>query len=144
MFNVQDNIAIKGVCACHFLCVGPGAVVKAASLESRDHGFESHSGLSSFKEKKSFFPAHSLRLILFGASVTERWRARPQITRARIWNTVSGGQCHFILILRFFLAQFSLYVNKGGLKLHSFIRCPSSLRYLDTSNQVMCLHSQIV
>ena len=53
-------------------------------------------------------------LILWGASVTERQRARPQTARARISNPVSGGQCHLIL------ARFSLYVHKGGLKPHSF------------------------
>ena len=46
---------------------------------------------------------------------------RPQIARARISNPVSGGQCHLIhLSQEVLLAQFSLYVHKGGLKPHSF------------------------
>ena len=51
-------------------------------------------------------------LILWGASVTER----PQTTRARISNPVSGGQCHLIhhTILTL-LAQFSIYVYTDGL-----------------------------
>ena len=37
-------------------------------------------------------------LILWGASVTERHRARHEATRARISNLVSEGQCHLIYI----------------------------------------------
>ena len=55
---------------------------------------------------------------MWGASVTERYRARPQTTRARISNPVSGEQCHLTHLT--ILAQLSLYVHKGGLKPDSF------------------------
>ena len=46
-----------------------------------------------------------------------------EVARARISNPVSGGQCrlnHLTILKRFLLAQFSLYVHKGGLKPDSF------------------------
>ena len=47
--------------------------------------------------------------------------ARPQTARARISNPVSGGQCHSSHHpQKVLLAQFSLYVHKGGLKPDSF------------------------
>ena len=55
--------------------------------------------------------------------MTERERARPQTARARISNPVSGGQCHLnhlTILFYVILAQFSLYVHKGGLKPDSF------------------------
>ena len=56
--------------------------------------------------------------------MTEKWRARAQTARARIWNPLSGGQCHLIhlTILRswILLAEFSLYVHTDGLKPPSF------------------------
>ena len=48
---------------------------------------------SSFKETKSFFPTRK-NSILWEASVTERKRAWPHITRAWISNSVSRGRCH--------------------------------------------------
>ena len=41
------------------------------------------------------------------------------MTEARISNPVSGGQCQLNL-QEVLLAQFSLYVHKGGLKPDSF------------------------
>ena len=59
---------------------------------------------SSFKETKCFSPLIRKKIILWGASLTERWRARPQTVSARISNPVSAGQCHLIhlTILRMF------------------------------------------
>ena len=58
---------------------------------------------------------------LGGLKETKKMFLRPQTARDRISNPVSGGQCHLnhltILVL---LAQFSLYVLKGGLKPDSF------------------------
>ena len=63
-----------------------------------------HSGLQVSKKQNGFFPLTCKDLILWGTSVTERQRARPQTARARISNPVSGGQCHIIhlTILRTF------------------------------------------
>ena len=58
-------------------------------------------GLGGLKETKCFFPIHVWNSVLWGASVTERLRARPQTARARISNPVSGGQCHLIHLIIF-------------------------------------------
>ena len=93
----------------------------------------------SLKETKWFFSAHPKDSILWRASLTERWRARPQTARAQISTPVSGGQCHLIhftilnlmsyrilnklpcyrvtlLLQDVLLAQFSLYEHNSGLK----------------------------
>ena len=55
-----------------------------------------------WKKQKCFFSIHWSSSVLWGASVTERWRARPQTSRVWISNSVSGGQCHLthLTILR--------------------------------------------
>ena len=53
--------------------------------------------------------------------MTERKRARPQTARAQISNPVSGEQCHFTILRRISLTQFSgfsLYVHKAGRNPH--------------------------
>ena len=69
--------------------------LKLPAWKVGDCGLEPHSGLQIPKKQND----SSLTLkysILWGASVIERWRARPQTTRARISNPVSEGQCHLI------------------------------------------------
>ena len=59
------------------------------------------------------------------------WRARSQMTRARISNLVSGGQCHLIHLTirrKFSWHSLAYYVYKGGLKPHSFY---FKIRYID-------------
>ena len=73
---------------------GPRVVVSTAAFHARVWG--SVPGLGGLKETKMFLPHPRVNSVLWGASVTERWRARPQTTRARISNPVSGGQCHLI------------------------------------------------
>ena len=97
-------------------CLKAGALVQWLKLPAwkvKDRRFEPQNVSSQLTRKYS---------ILWGASVTERWRARSRTASARILNPLSGGQCHLIhlTILRRFLARFSLYVHKGGLKPHSF------------------------
>ena len=82
---------------------GPRVVVSTAAFHARIRG--SVPGLGGLKETKTcFFPIHVLESVLWGASVTERKRARPQTARAQISNPVSGGQCHLnhLTILRRF------------------------------------------
>ena len=62
----------------------------------KDRGFEPRSGLHVSKKHNVFSALTRIDSILWGASVTERWRARPQTAMARISNPVSGGQCHLI------------------------------------------------
>ena len=99
---------------------GSGAVVKAVCLDSRRSGLEPQSGPPSFKETKCFFPAHWLRFNIVG-----EFRPRQEACSASdrqgsnfescAWRAVSSHHPQKVL-----LAQFSLYVHKGGLKPHSF------------------------
>ena len=53
--------------------------------------------------------------ILLRASVTKRWRARPQAARTRILNSVSGGQCHLIhltILRKFSWPGVAYYVHR--------------------------------
>ena len=53
-----------------FLGGGPRVVVSTAAFHARVQG--SVPGLGGLKETKCFFPIHVWKLVLFGASVTER------------------------------------------------------------------------
>ena len=82
---------------------GPRVVVSTAAFHARVRGLVP--GLGGLKETKMFIPHPRVKkLVLWGASVTERWRARPQTARVRISNPVSGGQCNLnhLTILRSF------------------------------------------
>ena len=61
-----------------------------------DRAFEPHSGLQVLKKENVSSPFTRKDSMFCGASVTARWRARPQTARALISNLVSGGQCHLI------------------------------------------------
>ena len=81
---------------------GPRVLVSTAAFHARVRGsVPGHGGL---KETKTFLPHPRVKVSIVGASVTKRWRAQPQTARARISNTVSGGQCHLnhLTILRRF------------------------------------------
>ena len=68
---------------------GPGAVVNAGKTE-----IAGSNPTLAFKfrlNKNVSSPLTREDSIWWGASVTERYRARPQTTRARISNAVSGG-----------------------------------------------------
>ena len=71
-------------------------MVKAVFLESQRSRVRTSLWHSSFKEKNVSSPLTRKDSILWGASVTKRWRARPQTARAQILNSVSGGQWHVI------------------------------------------------
>ena len=69
------------------------ALVQWLKLPARkvvNRGFEPHSGLQVSKKQ------NRKDSLLWGASVTERLRARDQTARARISYPVSGGLCHLI------------------------------------------------
>ena len=79
--------------------------LKLPAWKVGDHGLEPYSGLQVLKKQNVSSPLTHNDSILWGISVTERWRARPQTARARISNPVSGGQCHLIpltILRRFF------------------------------------------
>ena len=76
-----------------------GALVQWVKLPAWKVGhreYEPHSVLPVLKKQNVSSPLTRKDSILWGASVSERWRARPQTARARISNPVSGGQCHLI------------------------------------------------
>ena len=69
---------------------GPRVVVSTAAF----HEFVVRFPVSAvWKKQRCFFPIHFWNSVLWEASVTERWRARPQTYRVWISNPVSGGQC---------------------------------------------------
>ena len=96
--------------------------VKLPAWKVGHRGYEPHSVLPVSKKQNVSSPLTRKDSILWGASVSERWRAQPQTARARISNPVSGGS-----VISFISPSsgnsHSLYVHKGGLinPIHSFI-----------------------
>ena len=58
-----------------------------------DRGFEPHSGIQVSKKQNVSSPFTRKNIV---GSLRNRERVRPQTARARIFNYVSGGQCHLI------------------------------------------------
>ena len=104
---------------------GPWVVVSTAAFHARVRG--SVPGLGGLKETKMFLP-HPCVKVLWGASVTGSLRDREVACSASdrqgsnfescVWSTVSSQSSHHPQEV--LLAQFSLYVHKGGLKPDSF------------------------
>ena len=61
-----------------------GQWLKLSVCKVRDGVFEPHSTLQVSEKQNVSSPLTGKDLILWGASVTERWRARPQTARTRI------------------------------------------------------------
>ena len=97
---------------------GPRVVVSTAASHARVRG--SVSGLGGLKETKMFLPHPRVKVSIVG-SLRDREVARSASDRQGsnfepcVWRTVSSQHPQEVL-----LAQFSLYVHKGGLKLDSF------------------------
>ena len=100
---------------------GPRVVVSTAACHARVWG--SVPGLSSFKETKMFLPHPRVRLSIVGSlrdqevacSASDRQGSNFE---SCVWRTVSSHSSHHPQEV--LLAQFSLYVHKGGLKTDSF------------------------
>ena len=96
---------------------GPGAVVKVACLESRRSRARTPLWHSSSKETKCFFPAHAWRFNIVGSlhyrevaySASDR---QGSYFGSCVWRSVSSHSSHHPQEV--LLAQFSLYVHKGG------------------------------
>ena len=74
-----------------------------------DRGFKPHSGLQvSKKQNNVSSPLIRKKIILWGTSVTERY-----VLKSCVWKAVSSYSSHHPQEV--LLAQFSLYVHKGGL-----------------------------
>ena len=71
-----------------------------------------------------FLPHPRVKVSIVGSLRDREVACAASDARARISNPVSGGQCHLLksshLPHEVLLAQFSLYVHKGGLKPDSF------------------------
>ena len=106
---------------------GPRVVVSTAAFHAKVRG--SVPGLGGLKETKMFLPHPRVKV-----SIVESLRDREVACSASdrqgsnfeycVWRTVSSQSSHHPQEV--LLAQFSLYVHKGGLKPDSFHFCTSS------------------
>ena len=100
---------------------GPRVVVSTAAFHARVRG--SVPGLGGLKETKMFLPHPRVKVSIVG-SLRDREVACSTSNRQRsnfescVWRTVSSQSSHHLQEV--LLAQFSLYVHKGGLKPDSF------------------------
>ena len=100
---------------------GPRVVVSTAAFHARVRG--SVPGLGGLKETKMFLPHPRVKVSIVG-SLHEREVACSASERqgsnfeSCVWRTVSSQSSHHPQEV--LLAQFSLYVHKGGLKPDSF------------------------
>ena len=100
---------------------GPRVVVSTAAFHARVRG--SVPGLGGLKETKMFLPHPRVKVSIVG-SLRDREVACSASDRqdsnfeSCVWRTVSSQSSHHPQAV--LLAQFSLYVHKGGLKPDSF------------------------
>ena len=101
---------------------GPRVVVSTAAFHARVRG--SVPGLGGLKETKMFLPHPRVKVSIVGSfrdrevaySVSDRQGSNFE---SCVWRTVSSQSSHHPQEV--LLAQFSLYVHKGGLKPDSFL-----------------------
>ena len=123
-----------------FLGGGPRVVVRTAAFHARVRG--SVPGLGGLKETKLFLPHPRVKVSIVG-SLRDREVACSASDRqgsnfeSCVWRTVSSQSSHHPQEV--LLAQFSLYVHKGGLKPDSFhfifyisifLNCSTTLNHL--------------
>ena len=108
---------------------GPRVVVSPAAFHAKVRG--SVSGLGGLKETKMFLPHPRVKVSIVG-SLRDREVACSASDRqgsnfeSCVWRTVSSQSSHHPQEV--LLAQFSLYVHKGGLKPDSFhFICPMNM-----------------
>ena len=100
---------------------GPRVVVSTAAFHARVRG--SVPGLGGLKETKMFLPHPRVKVSIAGSlrdrevacSASDRQGSKFECC---VWRTVSSQSSHHLQEV--LLAQFSLYVHKGGLKPDSF------------------------
>ena len=114
---------------------GPRVVVSTAAFHARVRG--SVPGLRGLKETKLFLPHPRVKVSIVG-SLRDREVACSASDRqgsnfeSCVWRTVSSQSSHHPQEV--LLAQFSLYVHKGGLK-------PDSFHFLSTLGH--CFHVSV-
>ena len=110
---------------------GPRVVVSTAAFHARVRG--SVPGLGSLKETIMFLPYPRVKVSIAG-SLRDREVACSALDRqgsnfeSCVWRTVSSQSSHHPQEV--LLAQFSLYVHKGGLK-------PDSFHFIFTSPRIL-------
>ena len=115
-FNLSADILVN-----RRYCGGPRVVVSTAAFHARVRG--SVPGLGGLKETKLFLPHPRVKVSIVG-SLRDREVACSASDRhgsnfeSCVWRTVSSQSSHHPQEV--LLAQFSLYVHKGGLKPDSF------------------------
>ena len=113
LFSLRHVSTVKGG--------GPRVVVSTAAFHARVRG--SLPGLGGLKETKMFLPHPRVKVSIVG-SLRDREVACSASDRqgsnfeSCVWRTVSSQSSHHPQEV--LLAQFSLYVHKGGLKPDSF------------------------
>ena len=108
--------------------------LKLPAWKVGDHGVEPHSGLqvsSPLTRKDSIFWG-SLRDREVGCSASDRQGSNFE---SCVWRTVSSQSSHHPQEV--LLAQFSLYVHKGGLK-------PDSFHFISFVHQAMSLRVKLL
>ena len=124
---------MKDVACLHKVGGGPRVVVSTAAFHARVRG--SVPGLGGLKETKLFLPHPRVKVSIVG-SLRDREVACSASDRqgsnfeSCVWRTVSSQSSHHPQEV--LLAQFSLYVHKGGLK-------PDSFHFIS-----FCLHKVIL
>ena len=129
-----DQFCFKPNALFYFISLGggPRVVVSTAAFHARVRG--SVPGLGGLKETKLFLPHPRVKVSIVG-SLRDREVACSASDRqgsnfeSCVWRTVSSQSSHHPQEV--LLAQFSLYVHKGGLKpdsFHFFISSPVSSR----------------
>ena len=120
--NIKPALArVCWVCLFHIKGGGPRVVVSTAAFHARVRG--SVPGLGGLKETKLFLPHPRVKVSIMG-SLRDREVACSASDRqgsnfeSCVWRTVSSQSSHHPQEV--LLAQFSLYVHKGGLKPDSF------------------------
>ena len=119
--GVSSRTAEHRTCIRHKPGGGPVVVVSTAAFHARVRG--SVPGLGGFKETKMFLPHPRVKVSIVG-SLRDREVACSASDRqgsnfeSCVWRTVSSQSSHHPQEV--LLAQFSLYVHKGGLKPDSF------------------------
>ena len=130
---------------------GPRVVVSTAAFHARVRGLVS--GLGGLKETKMFLPHPRVKVSIVGSlrdrevacSASDRQGANFE---SCVWRTVSSQSSHHPHDV--LLAQFSLYMHKGGLKPESFLSpmvMPSWWCFPDYTFRDMfpwlCLHGDV-
>ena len=114
---------------------GPRVVVSTAAFHARVRG--SVPGLGDLKETKMFLPHPRVKVSIVGSlrdrevtcSASDR---QGSIFESCVWRTVSSQSSHHPQEV--LLAQFSLYVHKGGLK-------PDSFHFISLFDSWKCINS---